>query len=65
MGMPFIDIHTHNAKANDDLIQIVNLNLETPCPEQGYYSFGIHPWTLDNPDFQEEEKGKGKRIKKI
>jgi TatD DNase family protein len=55
MNSPFVDIHTHNAKANDDLIQIVNLNLDTPCSEQGYYSYGIHPWILDNPDFQTEE----------
>ena len=55
MNSPFVDIHTHNAKANDDLIQIVNLNLDTPCPEQGCYSYGIHPWTLDNVDFQTEK----------
>lgn len=49
---PFIDIHTHSAKTADDLIQIVNLDLEQPCPEQGYYSYGIHPWVLDNAGFQ-------------
>ena len=38
-----IDTHTHSAKPEKGLIQIVN------------YSFGIHPWALDNPDFQEEE----------
>jgi len=55
MKSPFVDIHTHNAKANDDLIQIVNLDLNYPCPEQGYYSYGIHPWKLDDADFQLEE----------
>jgi TatD DNase family protein len=55
MNSPFVDIHTHNAKTDDDLIQIVNLDLETPCPEQGYYSYGIHPWDLDKVDFQTEE----------
>lgn len=39
----------------ESLIQIVNLDLETPCPEQGYYSYGIHPWALDSVDFQLEE----------
>ena len=48
----FIDIHTHTTKSRDNLIQIVNLNLNQPCPEQGYYSYGIHPWTLDKADFQ-------------
>ena len=54
MKTPFVDIHTHSAKSSDNLIQIVNLDLETPCPEQGYYSYGIHPWALDKADFQEE-----------
>ena len=51
----FIDIHTHTTKSRDNLIQIVNLNLNQPCPEQGYYSYGIHPWTLDKADFQMDE----------
>ena len=51
----FINIHTHTAKSDDNLIQIVNLNLNQPCPEQGYYSYGIHPWALDNADFQVDE----------
>ena len=55
MNPPFVDIHTHTEKAADDLIQIVNLDLEQPCPEQGYYSYGIHPWALDKADFQLEE----------
>lgn len=55
MNPPFVDIHTHTANTADDLIQIVNLDLERPCPEQGYYSYGIHPWALDNADFQLEE----------
>jgi len=50
----FIDIHTHTARAEDDLIQIVNLNLNQPCPEQGYYSYGLHPWEADSVDFQME-----------
>jgi TatD DNase family protein len=25
-----------------------------PCLEQGYYSYGIHPWALDSADFQME-----------
>jgi TatD DNase family protein len=55
MKTPFVDIHTHTQKSNDDLIQIVNLNLETTCPNQGYFSYGIHPWVLDNADFHLEE----------
>jgi len=55
MNPPLVDIHTHTANAADDLIQIVNLDLEQPCPEQGYYSYGIHPWALDKADFQLEE----------
>ena len=55
METPFINIHTHTLKSGDNLLQIVNLNLETPCPEQGYYNYGIHPWALDNTDFQIDE----------
>ena len=55
METPFINIHTHTAKSDDNLIQIVNLNLNQPCPEQGYYSYGIHPWTLDDAEFQVEK----------
>ena len=55
MKTAFIDIHTHRIKPCDNLIQIVNLELEAPCPEQGYYSYGIHPWALDNADFQVDE----------
>ena len=51
----FIDIHTHTTKSRDNLIQIVNLNLNQPCSEQGYYSYGIHPWALDKTDFQMDE----------
>jgi TatD DNase family protein len=31
------------------------MDLGTPCPEQSYYSYGIHPWNLDNADFQVDE----------
>ena len=55
MELNFIDIHTHTTKSRDNLIQIVNLNLNQPCPEQGYYSYGIHPWALDKADFQAEK----------
>ena len=51
----FIDIHTHTEKSGENLLQIINLNLESPCPEQGYYSYGIHPWALDKADFQVDE----------
>ena len=54
LGTTFIDIHTHLVKTDDNLIQIVNLDLNQPCPEQDYYSYGIHPWSLDSADFQME-----------
>ena len=54
MTAPFVDIHTHTAKSGDDLMQVVNLDLNQPCFEQGYYSYGIHPWEMDSADFQME-----------
>ena len=55
MNPPFVDIHTHTSKTDDNLIQIVNLDLNQSCPEQGYYSYGIHPWTLEKAEFQAEK----------
>ena len=55
MKTPFVDIHTHTERNDNSLIQIVNLELEAPCPEHGYYSYGIHPWSLDKADFQIDE----------
>lgn len=55
MQAPFINIHTHKVLWGESLIQIANLDLEIPCPEQGYYSYGIHPWDLDDDDFQIDE----------
>lgn len=55
METAFVDIHTHSAKRGADLIQIINLDLNQTCPEQGFYSYGIHPWALDNADFQIDE----------
>ena len=55
MRRSFINIHTHEVKTGADLIQIVNLDMNQPCPKQGYYSYGIHPWALDKADFQVEE----------
>ena len=55
MESKFVDIHIHRVKDYDNLIQIVNLDLNQPCPEQGYYSYGIHPWALDNAEFQLEK----------
>jgi TatD DNase family protein len=55
MTPPFVDIHTHIAKNSVDLIQVVNLELNQQCPEQGYYSYCIHPWALDDAEFQAEK----------
>ncbi len=55
MELKFIDIHTHTEESNENLLQIINLNLESPCPKQGFYSYGIHPWALDNAEFQSEK----------
>ena len=52
---PFVNIHTHIAKPEANLLQIINLDLNQPCPDQGYYSYGIHPWALDKTDFQMDE----------
>ena len=55
MTPPFVDIHTHTAKTSDDLIQIVNLDNQRDVPELGFYSYGIHPWALEDAEFQVEK----------
>ena len=55
MELKFIDIHTHIPKADDKILQIVNINLETLCPQESYCSYGIHPWALYKVDFQIEK----------
>ena len=55
MNPPFVDIHTHTSKSIVDLIQVVNLDLNQQGPEQGCFSYGIHPWALDNAEFQAEK----------
>ena len=54
MNPPFVDIHTHSVKTGDSLIQVINLDLEQECPDQGYYSYGIHPWEAEKADFPME-----------
>lgn len=51
----YVDIHSHTTKTNDNCIQIINLDLNQPCPEQGFFSYGIHPWALDDAEFQSEK----------
>ena len=55
MRAAFIDLHTHRIKTCDNLIQIVNLDLNQSCPGQGCFSYGIHPWALDDAEFQAEK----------
>ena len=55
MNPPFVDIHTHTLKSGDNLIPIVNLDLNQPCPKHGFFSYGIHPWALDDAEFQSEK----------
>ena len=55
MNPPFVDIHTHTSKSIVDLIQVVNLDLNQQGPEQGCFCYGIHPWALDDAEFQSEK----------
>lgn len=55
MTSPFIDIHTHDAAPEDGVLKIVNLQLEEVCPEQGLFSYGIHPWDFDDAVFSLEK----------
>lgn len=47
MKLPLIDLHTHRVPTDDAILAIVNMPLETPCPEDGLFSYGIHPWDVN------------------
>lgn len=52
---PFVDLHTHKASADGDVVSVVNLSAtEDPCGE-GFFSMGIHPWSLDDLHFDVEK----------
>ena len=50
---PFIDIHTHQNTTHPDTIALISSDYHT-APEQGkYYSFGIHPWHIEQHPLNE------------
>ena len=50
METTFLNIHTHKPQKDEEKT-ILNLDLETCCPNEGWFSFGIHPWNLDDEHF--------------
>lgn len=50
MENAFLNIHTHNFRTISE-ITVFNLNLESACPNEGLFSYGIHPWDLDDEKF--------------
>ena len=50
MESVFFDIHTHRLR-RDGKNSVLNLDLDSPCPEKGMFSYGIHPWDLDDEKF--------------
>ena len=50
MENAFLNIHTHNFRTISE-ITVFNLNLELACPNEGLFSYGIHPWDLDDEKF--------------
>ncbi len=55
--MPYIDIHTHNAKAQEEVLKVVNIfpwdDVEVNSQEGLFYSAGIHPWYIDEVDVKD------------
>ena len=58
--MPYIDIHTHDAKAQEDVLKVVNIfpwdDFDLVLQEGILYSAGIHPWYIDEVDVEESTK---------
>ena len=53
MENAFLNIHTHNFRTISE-ITVFNLNLESACPNEGLFSYGIHPWDLDDEKLDTE-----------
>ena len=49
----FLNIHTHNFRTISE-ISVINLVLESACPNEGLFSYGIHPWDLDDEKLDTE-----------
>lgn len=49
----FLNIHTHNFRTVSE-ISVFNLDLESTCPNEGLFSYGIHPWDLDDEKLDTE-----------
>lgn len=49
----FLNIHTHNFRTVSE-ISVFNLVLESACPNEGLFSYGIHPWDLDDEKLDTE-----------
>lgn len=53
MEATFLNIHTH--KPRKDEVSVLNLDFDSPCPKEGVFSFGIHPWSFDDEHFDSEK----------
>lgn len=52
MATDLFDIHTHNPHSEDRNIYSVRLGVE-PIPTDKLYSAGIHPWDIEEVDYQQ------------
>ena len=50
MENAFLNIHTHKSQTGIKNA-VFNLNLDEKCPDDGLFSYGIHPWDLDDERF--------------
>ena len=50
MENAFLNIHTHKSQTGIKNA-VFNLNLDEKCPDDGLFSYGIHPWDLDDAHF--------------
>ena len=52
-ALPFIDVHSHNPRAEKDTVRVVNLFPGASIPEftgKLFYSIGLHPWKIGTMD---------------
>ena len=52
--MKFINIHTHSATENREVLEIINQYPKDFTADENYFSIGIHPWYIDENSTEKE-----------
>ena len=52
--MRYLNLHTHSASGNDDVLEIINRYPHEVNELPPFYSIGIHPWYIDKDNLEQQ-----------